>query len=70
MKKIFKVIFLDLLKTIENKENEDYDDCLKCENYLPFGDDGKCDIYGIPNHGISHCNDFTLSDFWVTKRGY
>lgn len=61
---------MDLLKTIESKENEEYNDCLKCKNYSSFGDDGKCYIYGIPNHGISHCNDFVLSDFWFIKRGY
>ena len=60
---------MDLLSIIENKESEDFGDCTKCENFLPF-EEPKCDIYGEPNCGISVCPDFRLSEFWERKRGY
>lgn len=60
---------MSILNQIIKKEQEDIGDCTKCENFRPW-DDGKCDIYGEPNFGVSVCHDFQLSRFWETKRGY
>ena len=62
---------MNILEQINQKEREEDDcgDCRKCKNFSPFYD-GKCFIYGIPNFGISKCQDWELSEFWQTKRGY
>lgn len=39
--------------------------CEDCKYFVSETEDGKCDIYGIPNHGVSICQD------WKKKeRGY
>lgn len=38
------------------------DMCLKCKHFLSIGEDGQCDIYDIPNHGISICFDWGLKE--------
>lgn len=63
MKKIFKGGILSLLKTMKQKENEDLQDCRKCENFSCFEGEEKCFIYEYPNHNISICSDFKLSEF-------
>ena len=37
------------------------DDCYICKNFIAIGEDGFCDIYGEPNHGVSYCQD------WIKK---
>lgn len=38
------------------------DMCLSCQHFLDIAEDGKCDIYDIPNHGVSVCFDWELRD--------
>ena len=39
--------------------------CEECKHFIPLSEEGKCDIYGIPNHGISYCQDWEK-----IERGY
>lgn len=34
------------------------DKCFSCKHFLDIGNDGKCDIYDIPNHEVSICSDW------------
>lgn len=34
------------------------DKCLICKNYNNINEEGKCDIYDIPNHMVSDCPDW------------
>lgn len=36
------------------------DDCEDCIHFSDNGKDGRCHIYGIPNHNISVCSDYRI----------
>lgn len=33
-------------------------DCYQCIHFIAIDEEGKCDIYDIPNHGVSYCQDW------------
>lgn len=49
--KLWKKILSDIMKA-----------CEKCKHFIPITEEGKCDIYGIPNHGVSYCSDWEETD--------
>ena len=38
------------------------DMCFTCKHFLNVSEEGQCDIYDIPNHGISVCSDWRLKE--------
>lgn len=61
---------MEILDSIQKLEEKDIGNCYKCENFIPIDEEGKCEIYEYPNHGVSVCKDWKLSEFWATKKGY